>query len=84
MQETIKAAQDKKLGDDLDKFMSSRFTARLGTMAKAAHEREEGRPSESLWDATTAVTAYAKTIRNQDDRVAMERRGGAILDLAAA
>jgi hypothetical protein len=38
--------------------------------------------AESLWDATTAVTAYAKTIPHQDERVTMEREGGKILDLA--
>lgn len=50
----------------------------------AAHEREECRPIETLWDATTAVTAYAKTFEYQDARVDLERRGGALLDLVAA
>lgn len=81
---TIKAAQEKKLSDDLDKFLANRFTARVGTLAKAAHEREEGRPMESLWDVVTGVTAYAKTIKNQDDRVALEREAGRVLDLVAA
>lgn len=84
VQETIKAAQDKKLGDELDKFMSSRFTARLGTMAKAAHEREEGRPIETVWDVVTGLTAHAKTIANNDDRVKVEREAGKLLDLVAA
>lgn len=83
IEQQIKAAQAKKLDDDLDAFLMNRFTKSEATAIKAAHEREEGRPVETLWDATTAVTAYAKTIRNQDDRVAMERKGGAILDLAA-
>ena len=81
---TIKAAQDKKMADDLDKFLANRFTARVGTLAKDAHEREEGRPMESLWDVVTGVTAYAKTIKNQDDRVALEREAGRVLDLVAA
>lgn len=83
VEETIKAAQKKKLEDDLDAFMSKRFTSRLGTLAKAAHEREEGRPIETLWDVVTGVTAHAKTIKNQDERVALERQAGAILDLVA-
>ena len=82
IEETIKIAQQKRVDDDLEAFLKNRFTASESTAIKLAHEREEGRPIESLWDATTAVTAYAKTIRNQDDRVAMERRGGALLDLA--
>lgn len=83
VEETIKAAQEKKLEDDLDAFMSKRFTSRLGTLAKAAHEREEGRPIETLWDVVTGVTAHAKSIKNQDERVALERQAGALLDLVA-
>mgnify|MGYP006137015351 CR=1 FL=1 len=83
VEETIKAAQEKKLEDDLDAFMAKRFTSRMGTLAKAAHEREEGRPIETLWDVVTGVTAHAKTIKNQDERVALERQAGAILDLVA-
>ena len=82
IEETIKIAQQKRVDDDLEAFLKNRFSAAETTAIVAAHEREEGRPIETVWDATTAVTAYAKTIRNQDDRVAMERRGGAILDLA--
>lgn len=83
IEQTIKEAQQKRVDDDLDKFLSNRFNKGQTAAIKAAHEREEGRPIESLWDATTAVTAYAKTIRNQDDRVALERQGGALLDLVA-
>lgn len=83
VEETIKAAQAKKVSDDLDKFLASRFTRSEASQIKAAHEREEGRPIETLWDVTTGVTAYAKSIEWQDERVAMERRGGAVLDLVA-
>lgn len=83
IEETIRNAQAKKVDDDLDAFLANRFARNEASAIKAAHEREEGRPMETLWDVTTGVTAYAKSIRNQDDRVAMERRGGAILDLAA-
>lgn len=81
---TIKAAQEKKLEDDLDAFLNKRFSKGEASAIKQAHIREEGRPIETLWDATTAVTAYAKTIPHQDARVEMERKGGAILDLVAA
>jgi hypothetical protein len=82
--ETIKAAQDKKFADDLDDFLAKRFTKSEATAVKAAHEREEGRPIETLWDVVTGVTAHAKTLPHQDSRVAMERVGGKILDLVAA
>ena len=40
------------------------------------------RPIETLWDATVAVTAYARGIQHQDERVRFEREGGKILSLA--
>lgn len=84
IEETIRLAQAKKFDDDLDAFLATRFNNSQITSIKAAHEREESRPIESLWDVTTAITAHAKTIQFQDQRVAMERIGGKILDLVAA
>lgn len=86
IEETIRAAQQKKVDDDLDAFLKTRFSLNgtQVTAVKAAHMREEGRPIETLWDVTTGITAYAKTIEYQDDRVAMERIGGKALDLIAA
>jgi hypothetical protein len=68
--------------DDVDAFLAKRFTKRQAVAIKAAHEADEGKPIETLWDATTGVTAYARSIKNQDTRVAMEREGGRILDMA--
>lgn len=83
IEKTIAIAQQKRVDDDLDAFFKDRkFTVAETAAAKEAHMREEGRPMESLWDAVAGVTAYAKSIRNQDDRVAVERKGGALLDLA--
>lgn len=84
IQETIALAQQKRVDDDLDKFLASRFTKSETVAIKAAHLREEDRPIESVWDAVTGVTAHAKTIGNQDSRVDMERKGGKLLDLVAA
>lgn len=78
------AAQNQKL-DDLDKFFASRkFTARDSALFQQAHVREEGRPIETVWDAVTGITAHAKSIPFQDERVALERAGGKLLDLVAA
>lgn len=79
----IKAAQQRRVDHDLDKFLNERFSKAETTAIKAAHEREESRPIETLWDAVTGVTAYAKTIKHQDQRVLVERTGGRLLDLAA-
>ena len=67
------------------------FNARIATDViplmsrelQAVHAAEEDRPIETLWDAATAVTAFAKTIKYQDERVALEKIGGDIIDLAA-
>lgn len=69
--------------DDVDAFLATRFTKSQVTAIKAAHLADEGRPIETLWDATTGVTAYARGIEYQDARVDLERKGGAILKLAA-
>lgn len=82
--ETIRAAQQRRLDDELDDFLAKRFSRPQVAAIKAAHEDEEGRPIETLWDAVTGVTAAAKRITWQDDRVAMERAGGRLLDLVAA
>jgi hypothetical protein len=69
-------------GDEVSDFLRKRFSTRVATAVMHAHEAAEGRPIENLWDATCAVTEYAKGIKWQDERVALERQAGDILDLA--
>lgn len=78
----LRSAQQKKL-DDVEDFLAKRFTKSVVSQAMQAHIREEGRPIETMWDAVTGLTAYAKSINFQDDRVAIERGAGKLLDLAA-
>lgn len=82
VEQQIRNAQQKRVDDDLDTFLKTRFSGTQATAIKAAHEREENRPIETLWDVVTGITAYAKTIEYQDDRVAIERSAGKILNLA--
>jgi hypothetical protein len=78
------AAQAKKV-DNVEEFLKSRkFTSSLIGRAQAAHEAEEGRPMETVWDVVTGLTAAAKGIQWQDDRVVVERAAGKLLDLVAA
>jgi hypothetical protein len=72
---------DKEKTDD---FLRERFGGDMVEPLKLFHQTEEERPIESLWDASTAATAYARTINHTNERVALERKAGAILDLAAA
>ena len=78
----IAAAQAARI-DDVDAFLAKRFTKAKAGAIKAAHMSDEGRPIETLWDAATGVTAYARGVVYQDERVDLEREGGRILDLAA-
>lgn len=79
----LKAAQEKRV-DDVNEFIAKRFGAGLVDKIVATHELEEHRPMETLWDVVTGTTAYAKGIAFQDQRVDLERRAGALLDLVAA
>lgn len=84
IEQTIREAQRKRVDDDLDAFLRNRFTTAEAKAIQAAHEREEGRPIETIWDAVTGATALAKTIEHQDARVDLERKGGKLLDLVSA
>ena len=78
----IADAREKRI-DDVDAFLAGRFGKRMVETIKAAHESDEHRPIESLWDAANAVTAYARNIGHQDRRVDFERQAGEIMQLAA-
>lgn len=68
--------------DNVDEFLASRFGKRTVDSLKAVHMLEEARPIETLWDVSTAVTAKARAIQWQDERVTLERQAGDILSLA--
>lgn len=80
--ETIEAARQRRL-DDVDEFLAGRFGKRMVADLKSIHDIEEHRPIETLWDVTTAVTAMARQLPNNDRRIDLEREGGKILQLAA-
>ena len=82
VEQTIKAAQERKL-DDVDDFLAKRFSPRQATQFQSVHEMEEGRPIETIWDAVAAITATAREMPNNDTRVELEKQGGALLDLVA-
>lgn len=81
----ITDARSHKIGDvdDVEKFLNERFTKTEARAIELAHLEDEHRPIETLWDAVTGATAYARQIPFQDQRVAFERKAGKILDLAA-
>lgn len=70
---------------DIEKFFKSHLDLgpRQLKAINAVHVEEEDRPIETLWDAQVGITAFAKSIPYQQERVTMERLGGKILDLVA-
>ena len=66
----------------VNNFLLRRFTKAQVNGMTAAHMLEEGRPIESLWDASVGATAYAKGIEWQNERVEVERKAGELLELA--
>lgn len=79
VQDAIATAQARKVTGDLDEFLAARFGRSLVDPITSAHLADEGRPMETLWDVATGATAYARTIGNQDARVALERKAGLLL-----
>lgn len=75
------AAQNTKL-DKAEEFLANRFGPRQAKQMLTTFEIDEQKPVETMWDAVTCVTGFAKTIEHTDTRVEMERQGGALLDLA--
>lgn len=69
--------------DKVEEFLAKRFGPRIGPRISAVHEREEGRPIETVWDVVTGATAYAKSIPWQADRVEFEELAGDLLEEAA-
>jgi hypothetical protein len=81
--QAVEDARHKDVEVNLDQFLANRFGKRMVAPIKAIHETEEGRPIETLWDVTVAATAHARSIKNTDARLEIERTAGALLKLAA-
>lgn len=81
IENALKAAQSKKV-DDMDAWLASRVTGPVAARMAIAHLAEEGRPMETVWDAVTGLTAHARSVTFQDDRVELERIAGRMLESA--
>lgn len=76
----ITAAQ-RAIPHNMSKFLIDRYGRAAASRYQAAHIADEGRPIESLWDVVTGMTAAARSITWQDERVKIESDAGKILDL---
>ena len=84
--EEAKAARVAHDEDSMLVFLNKRagLSLKQSRAAIARHENEEGRKPESAWDMAQAITAIARDIPNQDNRITLERSAGSILDKIAA
>lgn len=85
--EAIAAAQARQIASDKDGVIDfftkrTRFSRTQAEAINLAHIAEEGRPIETLWDATVGITALAKHKPHQDERIDWEREGGRVMSLA--
>jgi len=78
----IASAQSTKL-DKVNAFLSGRFGPRIAERIAVVHQGEEGRPIETVWDAVTGATAYARSIPWTAERVQFEALAGELLEEAA-
>lgn len=70
---------------DRDAFLKRcDFTGAEVKAVLAAVQAEEHKPAESVWDFVQGITAVARTIPHQDERVKLERRAATLMAKAAA
>jgi hypothetical protein len=82
--ETIAAARETKIKGDIETFLANRFGSKsLAQSIQASHMLDEAKPIETIWDAVTGATAYARQLVYVDARVDVERKAGDLLRLAA-
>jgi len=79
----IASAQSAKIGDKdaVHDFLAKRFNPSQAEAIKLVHISEEDRPIETIWDAVTGITAYARRVEYQSNRIEVERDAGKLLDL---
>lgn len=79
--QAAKAAIVAKDDTERREFLHRRgFTQKDTTAILDSVLAEEGHPAESVWDMVQGITATARSVGRTDDRLAMERQAGKILD----
>lgn len=83
----VSAAKEAKVASDHDaavEFLAQRkFSASRVRAILEIGEKEEGHEPRSAWDMAQAVTAFARNVPNNDDRLTFELEAKKILDKVA-
>ncbi|RVT96419.1 DUF932 domain-containing protein [Rhodovarius crocodyli] len=67
--------------DEVKDFIRKQdFSIKSTEQIMASVYGEEGHPARSVWDVVQGITAKAREIRHQDERVDMERKAGALMN----
>lgn len=70
-----------KNDDEAVEFLQKRdFSKKSAKDIIALVTQEEGHPPRSVWDFVNGITASARSIAHQDDRVDLERKAGSLMD----
>lgn len=83
----VEKAKAAKVAEDKDSaldFLQNRsFSKQQAQKVLDIFEKEEGGHARTAWDMAQGITAMARSVAHQDDRVAMEKIAGRILDKVA-
>jgi hypothetical protein len=87
VQKGIKAAQEAVVArskDEAGEFLASlKIGKKMATAITQKVLDEEGKEPESVWDVVNGVTAYARAIEHTDERVAVEKIAGKLMEKVA-
>jgi len=83
VQKAKEAVVAKNDDDAMDFLRNRKFSKTQAERILETHEKEEGAPARSIWDIAQAVTAVARNIPNNDERVDLELQARAMLDKVA-
>jgi hypothetical protein len=85
---TVRAAKACEVGknkkDVLAWLQAKKFTVETSAQIYAAAEKEDGLNPRSVWGIVQGATDIAHAITHTDERVALERKASALLDIVAA
>ena len=73
-----------ELPEEVDDLLGKSFPKKTVNKISLVHYLEEERPIENMWDVIVGMTAFARSIQQQDERVAVEIKAGQMLRKFAA
>ncbi len=79
-----RAKAAKTAEEQIEFLLSLNFSAKAAAEIVSISEVEEGHPPRSVWDMAQGITAFARSIPNQDRRIDTEKVAKKLLDTVTA